>query len=96
MKCSRFKVANSATKYPGYKVPINRVCIKPFLLLAKLVFVSGRFKFKGSSMFLMAIVHPVNPPSISEIRMEGNMFVSHYNMELKCVFYDGRLVEYNL
>lgn len=47
-------------------------------------------------MFLMAIVHPVNAPSISEIRMEGNMFVSHYSLDLKCIFYDGRLVEYNL
>ena len=35
MKCSRFKVANSATKYPGYKVPRNRICIKTFSFTSK-------------------------------------------------------------
>jgi hypothetical protein len=40
--------------------------------------------------FLVTVVRPVNPPSILEIRMEANMFVSHYTMEMTCVFFDGR------
>ncbi|XP_011403284.1 PREDICTED: hypoxia-inducible factor 1-alpha-like [Amphimedon queenslandica] len=75
MKCSRFKVSNTAAKCPGYK----------------LVFVSGHYKITQSEPCLFAIVRPVSPPSILEITMEGNVFVTHYSMQMKCIFFDGRL-----
>ena len=57
----------------------------------QLVFVSGRFKLQGNRSYLMSVVRPVSPPSILEIRMEGNMFVTHYSLQMKCIFFDGRL-----
>lgn len=62
------------------------------LLSLQLVFVSGHFKFSSSGQVLVAMVRPVSPPSILEIRMEGNMFVTHYTLEFKCNFFDGRSV----
>ena len=56
----------------------------------QLVFVSGHYKIQGSESCLFAIVRPVSPPSILEITMEGNVFVTHYNMHMKCIFFDGR------
>ena len=56
----------------------------------QLVFVSGHYKIHGSESCLFAIVRPVSPPSILEITMEGNVFVTHYNMHMKCIFFDGR------
>ena len=58
--------------------------------LLQLVFVSGSFKAHGGEPFLTAIVRPVSPPSILEIRMEGNMFVTHYTLDFHCTFFDGR------
>jgi hypothetical protein len=74
MRCSRNKVANTQSKSPGYKV----------------VHTSGYFQLHGSEAFLVALVKPVTPPSILEIRMEGNMFVTHYAMDMRCTFFDGR------
>ena len=58
----------------------------------QLVYVSGSMKLMGNEYFLVTVVRPVSPPSILEIRMEGNMFVTHYDMEMKCLFFDGRSV----
>jgi hypothetical protein len=60
------------------------------LLSLQVVYVSGSIKVMKGTHFLVTVVRPVSPPSILEIRMEANMFVSHYSMELKCIFYDGR------
>nr|QIA61843.1 hypoxia-inducible factor 1-alpha-like protein [Halichondria panicea] len=75
MKCSRFKVTNTIAKTPGYK----------------LVYISGSLKLSGNEAFLVVVVRPVSPPSILELKVEGNMFVTHYSMEMKCTFFDGRL-----
>ncbi|XP_065894666.1 hypoxia-inducible factor 1-alpha-like [Dysidea avara] len=75
MKCPKFKMAMCAAKTPGYK----------------LMYVSGQFKMDGSEPRLVAVVRPVSPPSILEIRMEGNMFVTHYQLDMRCTFFDGRL-----
>ncbi|CAI8029661.1 Hypoxia-inducible factor 1-alpha [Geodia barretti] len=75
MRCSRNKIANTQSKSPGYKV----------------VHTSGYFQLHGSEAFLVALVKPVTPPSILEIRMEGNMFVTHYALDMHCTFFDGRL-----
>ena len=48
MKCSRFKIANTVMKSPGYK----------------LVFVSGHFKLSDSDPYLVSIVRPVSPPCL--------------------------------
>jgi len=56
------------------------------------MYVSGQFKMDGSEPRLVAVVRPVSPPSILEIRMEGNMFVTHYQLDMRCTFFDGRLV----
>ena len=61
-----------------------------FFLPMQLVFVSGHFKMSDSDPFLVSIVRPVSPPSILEIRMEGNMYVTHYSLDFRCTFYDGR------
>ena len=70
------------------------MCLFTFALLPpffpQLVFVSGQFKASDSEPFLVTVVRPVSPPSILEIRMEGNMFVTHYTLEMKCTFFDGR------
>lgn len=54
------------------------------------MYVSGSVKIMGSQNFLVTVVRPVSPPSILEIRMESNMFVTHYDMGMKCIFFDGR------
>ena len=64
-------------------------------LYVQLVYVSGQYKLQENNSFLTAIVHPVSPPSILEIRMEGNMFVTHYALDMRCTFFDGRLVVIN-
>lgn len=51
---------------------------------------SGHFKLTGNEPFLVAMVRPVSPPSVLEIRMEGNMYVTHYSLDFRCCFYDGR------
>lgn len=56
----------------------------------QLVHISGTMKMMNNRCYLVTVVRPVSPPSISEIRMEGNMFVTHYSMDMKCTFYDGR------
>ena len=61
-------------------------------LSVQLVFVSGRFKLSDNDSYLVAVVRPVSPPSILELRMEGNMFVTHYTLDFRCAFYDGRWV----
>ena len=53
---------------------------------------SGQFKLSSSDPFLVVTVKPVSPPSILEIRMDGNMYVMHYDLQMKCTFYDGRWV----
>ncbi len=73
--------------------PTLRLCTSPPTRpLPQLVFVSGHFKASGRDPFLVAIVRPVSPPSILEIRMEGNMFVTHYSLDMRCIFFDGRWV----
>ena len=59
--------------------------------MLQLVYVSGNIKVIGNEYYIVSIVHPVSP-SIMEMRMEANMFVTHYNMELKCIFFDGRYI----
>ena len=54
------------------------------------MYVSGHFKMDNSEPRLVAVVRPVSPPSILEIRMEGNMFVTHYTLDMRCTFFDGR------
>ena len=54
------------------------------------MYVSGHFKMDGSDPRVVAVVRPVSPPSILEIRMEGNMFVTHYQLDMRCTFFDGR------
>ena len=54
------------------------------------MYVSGNLKVSGSDPFMVVMVRPVSPPSILEIRMEGNMFVTHYLMDMKCTFFDAR------
>lgn len=55
------------------------------------MYVSGTIKMMGSTeYFLVTVVRPVSPPSILEIRMEANMFVTHYDLDMKCLFFDGR------
>ena len=61
-------------------------------LSVQLVFVSGHFKLSDNDLYLVAVVRPVSPPSILELRMEGNMFVTHYTLDFHCTFYDGRWV----
>lgn len=56
----------------------------------QLVYVSGTLKVSKDEPFIACIVHPVSPPSILELRMEGNMFVTHYAMDMTCLFFDGR------
>ncbi len=56
----------------------------------QLVYISGSLKLSGSEAFLVVVVRPVSPPSILELKVEGNMFVTHYSMEMKCTFFDGR------
>ena len=60
------------------------------LLSTQLVYVSGTLKVSKDEPFIACIVHPVSPPSILELRMEGNMFVTHYAMDMTCLFFDGR------
>jgi PAS domain S-box-containing protein len=55
------------------------------------VYVSGHFKYHQTDSCLFAVVRPISPPSVLEITLEGNMFVTHYNLEMKCIFFDGRL-----
>ena len=54
------------------------------------MYVSGHFKMDGTEPRVVAVVRPVSPPSILEIRMEGNMFVTHYQLDMRCTFFDGR------
>jgi len=61
-------------------------------LSVQLVFVSGHFKLSDNDLYLVAVVRPVSPPSILELRMEGNMFVTHFTLDFRCAFYDGRWV----
>jgi len=61
-------------------------------LSVQLVFVSGHFKLSDNDPYFVAVVRPVSPPSILELRMEGNMFVTHYTLDFRCTFYDGRWV----
>jgi PAS domain S-box-containing protein len=57
----------------------------------KLVYVSGHFKVLHEESRLVAMVTPVSTPSIVEIAVEGNMFITHYTLDMRCSFYDGRL-----
>lgn len=75
MKCSRYKVANVITKSPGYK----------------LVYISGTIKRARGEPFIACVVRPVSPPSVLEIRLEGNMFVCRYGVDFTCTYFDGRL-----
>ena len=54
------------------------------------MYVSGHFKMDSTEPRVVAVVRPVSPPSILEIRMEGNMFVTHYQLDMRCTFFDGR------
>lgn len=58
--------------------------------LPQLVYISGCLKLMRNEYFLVMVVRPVSPPSILELRMEANMFITHYNMEMNCLFFDGR------
>ena len=63
----------------------------------QLVYVSGTVKVAGDEPFLACTVRPVNPPTVLELRMEGNMFVAHYSMEnMACIYFDGRYVSQRL
>ena len=42
--------------------------------------------------YMVTVVRPVSPPSILELRMEANMFVTHYDLAMNCLFFDGRFV----
>lgn len=76
MKCLRSKVtSNAARSSSGYK----------------LMFISGRPSTAGNDHLFVAVVRPVTPPSILEVRTEYNVFVTHYSLDLKCIFFDGRL-----
>ena len=61
-------------------------------MYSQLMYISGHFKMDGTEPRVVAIVRPVSPPSILEIRMEGNMFVTHYQLDMRCTFFDGRYV----
>ena len=39
---------------------------------------------------LMGVVYPVTPPTIVELKTEDNVFVTHYSLEMKCIYFDGR------
>ena len=56
------------------------------------MYVSGNYKVANGGSRLVAMVTPVSTPSILEIAVEGNMFVTHYTLDMKCSFYDGRYV----
>jgi len=58
----------------------------------QLVYVSGRLKLMGGEQYLVTVVRPVNPTPISEIPMEANLFVTNYDMNMECTYYDGRSV----
>ena len=56
------------------------------------MYVSGNYKVANGGSRLVAMVTPVSTPSILEIAVEGNMFVTHYTLDMRCSFYDGRYV----
>ena len=54
------------------------------------MYVSGHFKMDGNKPRMIAVVRPVSPLSVLEIRMEGNMFVIHQKLDGRIIFFDGR------
>ena len=52
--------------------------------------ISGRPSTAGSDHFFVAMVAPVAPPAILEVRSGYNVFVTHYALDMKCTFFDGR------
>ena len=56
------------------------------------MYVNGMYKCGQEDDLIVAMVAPVTPPPIMEIRTEGNMFKTHYRMDMRCIFYDGRCV----
>ena len=64
--------------------------IQDFSHHPQLMYISGHFRMDGTDPRVVAVVRPVSPPSILEIRMEGNMFVTHYQLDMRCSFFDGR------
>ena len=56
----------------------------------QLMYVSGHFKMDATNPRMVAVVRPVSPPSILEIRIEGNMFVTHHQLDMRIIFFDGR------
>ena len=65
----------------------NYVYIYPF---PQQMYVSGHFKTDGNKPRMIAVVRPVSPLSVLEIRMEGNMFVIHQKLDGRIIFFDGR------
>nr|QHX41464.1 hypoxia-inducible factor 1-alpha-like protein [Halisarca dujardinii] len=57
----------------------------------RLVYVSGQCKVVDEEPRLVAMVTPVSTPSILEIAVDGNLFITHYSLDMRCTFYDGRL-----
>ena len=52
---------------------------------------SGHFKSQeDGSILLMAFVSIVTPPSIVELDIKDNMFITHYSLDMKCIYSDGR------
>ena len=66
------------------------VYIHIYLNFPQLMYVSGHFKMDCKNPRMVAVVRPVSPPSILEIRMEGNMFVTHHQLDMRIIFFDGR------
>ena len=54
------------------------------------MYVSGHFKMDSNKPRMIAVVRPVSPLSVLEIRMEGNMFVIHQKLDGRIIFFDGR------
>ncbi len=56
------------------------------------MYINGMYKCGQEEDLIVAMVTPVTPPPIMGIRMEGNMFRTHYRMDMRGVFYEGRCV----
>ena len=88
MKHSQYCVAMVPTSI----CTVSIVMLWSPLPFAQLMYINGMYKCGQEEDLIVAMVTPVTPPPIMGIRMEGNMFRTHYRMDMRCVFYDGRYV----
>ena len=54
------------------------------------MYVSGHYTTKNNNPRLVAQVSMVTGPCILEVPLGDNVFRTHYKLDMRCSFYDGR------